>query len=110
MDHGILPAVDRGRNSDSAHQSLSAGEASWVPCEASWNDLPPVRHPCRYYALRDPPPNHKSGDAAAAAYITFGLTDGVDLRANYMQIMTAVAIKVGSDPFSPTASHARWRV
>jgi uncharacterized protein (DUF1810 family) len=50
------------------------------------------------FCLRDPPPNQLKGLAAAKAYLRFKPTSkrsaGVDLRANYLTIMTAVAEKL----------------
>lgn len=44
----------------------------------------------REYALRDRPPNGSCGHEAARAYLRFE-ADGVNLRANYIGIMTAVS-------------------
>jgi uncharacterized protein (DUF1810 family) len=53
------------------------------------------------YALRDLHPNRLRGDDAARAYLRFA-ADGVNLRANYVLIMTAVAeqLEQGVDPIT----------
>ena len=45
----------------------------------------------RSYALRDLPPNTHVGFDAARAFLTFPTTDGVNLRNNYLEMMTAIA-------------------
>merc|ERR1712050_610492 len=47
----------------------------------------------RRYALRDLPPNDLRGDDAARAYLRFE-ADGINLRAHYLKMMTAVAEQV----------------
>lgn len=49
----------------------------------------------REYCLRDPPPNDLRGDDAARAFLRFS-AEGVDLRANYVAMMTAVAEQLES--------------
>merc|ERR1711941_121718 len=49
----------------------------------------------QYYALRDRIPDGLRGDEAAKAYLRYE-ADGVNLRANYVAIITAVAQKLES--------------
>ena len=49
----------------------------------------------RHYRLRDLPPNDKRGDNAARAFLHYK-ADGVNLRENYILIMTAVAEAIES--------------
>eukprot|EP00658_Telonema_sp_P-2_P078444 TRINITY_DN7348_c0_g1_i1.p1 TRINITY_DN7348_c0_g1~~TRINITY_DN7348_c0_g1_i1.p1 ORF type:complete len:216 (-),score=41.47 TRINITY_DN7348_c0_g1_i1:374-1021(-) len=53
----------------------------------------------RHYALRDPPPNHLTGTAAARAYLEWEDSE-VSLRGNYITIVTAITQQVenGRDP------------
>eukprot|EP00811_Abedinium_folium_P007010 NODE_16467_length_993_cov_3.356813.p1 GENE.NODE_16467_length_993_cov_3.356813~~NODE_16467_length_993_cov_3.356813.p1 ORF type:complete len:190 (-),score=54.71 NODE_16467_length_993_cov_3.356813:341-910(-) len=48
----------------------------------------------QYYALRDLPPNQLRGDDAACAFLTLPVTATVNLRSNYIDMMSAVGDKL----------------
>ena len=62
------------------------------------------------YALRDLPPDIYSGVLACKAFLEFPTTEGVNLRANYIEIMNAVSAQLTKQVRPETLVSERGRV